>query len=221
MKLVLSWRGCCRFTNIISQENSNTTICVVPVLFSNKSQIWRDKIRACFHNYGAFPWDHTLIFCFLLCRIQELCPNRRGNSEPVTAFIRTECLPEALKYLGFPNQEKQTQHLMKQLLYCIHLRLCKKKKIGFAKLWWPVFQSQRYCSFHTVTFSFEFWGLQLLIIIITILKRLGPQIHPHGTAIVNWGTERSGGEPRSPESHFSAFTFSMCWWRGRKSICFP
>lgn len=42
MKLVLSWGGCCGFTNIISQEHSNITLCVVLLLFSNKSQIWRD-----------------------------------------------------------------------------------------------------------------------------------------------------------------------------------
>lgn len=69
--------------------------------------------------------DITLqFFGFLLCRIEELCPNHSGNSKPAAAFIRTQCLPEALKFLVFPNQKKQTLHLIKQLLCWIHLSLC-------------------------------------------------------------------------------------------------
>lgn len=83
--------------------------------------------------------DITLsFFCFLLYRIQELCPNHSGNYKPAAAFIRTQCLPETLKCLGFPNQKKQTQHLTKQLQCWIHLSVqeqnwfCKAVVVSFS-----------------------------------------------------------------------------------------
>lgn len=122
--------------------------------------------------------DITLkFFCFLLCRIEELCPNHSGNSKSAAAFIRTQCLPEALKRLGFPNQKKQTQHLIKQLCW-IHLSLCKNKT-DFAKQLWSVFQPQSCCSFPTTIFNLNFgtYSHSLTIIISTIFKRLGLQIN--------------------------------------------
>lgn len=85
--------------------------------------------------------SHLNFFCFLLCRIEELCPNHTGNSKPAAAFIRTQCLPEALKCLGFPNQKKQTHHSIKHLLCWIHLCLCENKT-DFAKLCGSVFQPE-------------------------------------------------------------------------------
>lgn len=122
--------------------------------------------------------DITLqFFCFLLYRIQELCPNHSGNYKPAAAFIRTQCLPETLKCLGFPNQKKQTQHLTKQLHCWIHL--CARTKLVLQSCGDQFFSHRAIADSLPPFFNLDFgtYSLPLTIIISTIFKRLGVQIN--------------------------------------------
>lgn len=166
----------------ISWENSNPVLHTVHLLFSSKSQLWRNEIGACFDNHRGFTWDHTYFFIFFLSVVYNIrivsklqrelwassCFYQDSVSSWGTGIVGVSkseeinmALDEAAAWLHSSPSVQEWQQVLQS---CVRLRHSQ------------LFSPRALAASTTTSFHLTFGVNGLVIIIIIILERLGLQI---------------------------------------------